>query len=104
MSSTSSKGTAVITGASGGIGAVYADRFAKRGYDLLLIARDGERLNSVADRVSKQNGVKVETLIADLTDKSSLRAVEARLKADENVSILVNNAGFGGTKSLVDSD
>ncbi|WP_047487649.1 SDR family oxidoreductase [Terriglobus sp. TAA 43] len=104
MSSANSKGTVVITGASGGIGAVYADRFAKRGYDLLLIARDGERLNNVADTVSKQNGVKVETLIADLTDKSSLLAVEARLKADKNVSILVNNAGFGGTKSLVDSD
>ena len=103
MSSTNSKGTAVITGASGGIGAVYADRFAKRGYDLLLIARDGKRLSEVADKASTQHGVKVETRIADLTDKSALLKLEARLQADKNVSVLVNNAGFGGTKSLVDS-
>jgi short-subunit dehydrogenase len=103
MSSTNSKGTAVITGASGGIGAVYADRFAKRGYDLLLIARDEKRLGDVASRVSEQHGVKVKTLIADLTDRAALLSLEAQLKADESVSVLVNNAGFGGTKSLVDS-
>ncbi len=104
MSSPNSKGTVVITGASGGIGAVYADRFAKRGYDLLLIARDAKRLGTVADTMLSQHGVEVETLVADLTDKSALRALEARLQADKNVSVLVNNAGFGGTKSLVDSD
>ena len=104
MSSANSKGTVVITGASGGIGSVYADRFAKRGYDLLLIARDGKRLGSVADTLSSQYGVKVATLIADLTDKPALLGLEARLQADKNVTILVNNAGFGGTKSLIDSD
>lgn len=104
MASANSKGTVVITGASGGIGAVYADRFAERGYDLLLIARDGTRLSSVAEKLSSQRGVRVETLVADLTDKAALLALEAKLKTDKSISILVNNAGFGGTKSLVDSD
>ena len=104
MSSTNSKGKAVITGASGGMGAVYADRFAKRGYDLLLIARDGKRLGDVANRLSGQHGVNVETMIADLSDKSALLKLESRLQADKNVSVLVNNAGFGGTKSIVDSN
>jgi short-subunit dehydrogenase len=103
MSSTNPKGTVVITGASGGIGAVYADRFAKRGYDLFLIARDGKRLGEVANKASEQYGVSVETLIADLTDKAALLKLEAHLQADKNVSVLVNNAGFGGTKSLVNS-
>jgi short-subunit dehydrogenase len=103
MSSTNSKGTVVITGASGGIGAVYADRFAKRGYDLLLIARDRQRLSEVANKLSGQYGVRVENLVADLTDKAALLKLEARLQADKDISILVNNAGFGGTRSLVDS-
>jgi uncharacterized protein len=103
MSFNNFKGTVVITGASGGIGSVYADRFAKRGYDLFLIARDGKRLGEVANRASEQYNVSVETLIIDLTDKAALLKLEARLQADKNVSILVNNAGFGGTKSLVES-
>jgi short-subunit dehydrogenase len=103
MTSTNSKGTAVITGASGGIGAVYADRLAKRGYDVLLIARDGKRLGDVAKRLSEQYGTKTGTVVADLTDRTALLRLEAQLQADKNVSVLVNNAGFGGTKSLVDS-
>jgi uncharacterized protein len=103
MTSTNSKGTAVITGASGGIGAVYADRFAKRGYDVLLVARDGKRLGDVAKRLSEQYGTKTGTVVADLTDRSALLRLEAQLQSDKNVSVLVNNAGFGGTKSLVDS-
>ncbi len=103
MSSTNSKGTAVITGASGGIGAVYADRFAKRGYDLFLVARDGKRLGEVANKTSEQYGVSVETLIVDLTDKTALLKLETQLQANKNISVLVNNAGFGGTKSLVNS-
>jgi short-subunit dehydrogenase len=98
-----SKGPVVVTGASGGIGAVYADRFAKRGYDLLLVARDGKRLTDVGEKLAKQYGVAVQTVVADLTEKPELLALEAKLKADTNVAILVNNAGFGGTKSLVDS-
>jgi short-subunit dehydrogenase len=103
MSSTNSKGTVVITGASGGIGAVYADRFAKRGHDLLLIARDEKRLAEFANKLSGEHGVTVKTLIADLTDRSALLNLETQLQADKDISVLVNNAGFGGTKSLVDS-
>jgi short-subunit dehydrogenase len=103
MSSTNAKGTVVITGASGGIGAVYADRFAKRGYDLLLVARDATRLGGRATQLSEQYGVKVETLPADLTNKSDLLELEQRLHSDKSISILVNNAGFGGAKPLIDS-
>lgn len=98
------KGTAVITGASSGIGAVYADRLARRGYDLLLIARDGERLKGVAERVAQQAGRHVETLSADLTVKADVRRVEERLRADRAITMLVNNAGVGATASLIDSN
>src|ERR1700761_3347171 len=103
MSSSNPKGTVVITGASGGIGAVYADRFAKCGYDLFLIARDDKRLGEVANQLQTKYSVPVKTLTVDLTDKSALLKLEAQLQADKSISILVNNAGFGGTKSLVDS-
>jgi uncharacterized protein len=103
MSTANPKGTVVITGASTGIGAVYADRFAKRGYDLLLVARDAKRLKDLAAKLSSQNGIKVETFPADLTSKSDLLKLEQRLQADKSISILVNNAGVGGTKSLIDS-
>lgn len=103
MSTANSKGTVVITGASSGIGTVYADRFAKRGYDLLLVARDEKRLSDLAAKLSVETGVKAEVLTADLTNKSDLLKLEERLQSDKKISILVNNAGFGGTKSLVDS-
>jgi short-subunit dehydrogenase len=103
MATASSKGTVIITGASAGIGAVYAHRFAKRGYDLLLIARDGKRLADLSASISGKTGRKVEVLAADLTNKSELLKVEERLRSDKAISILVNNAGFGGTKALVDS-
>ncbi|HEY2020504.1 SDR family oxidoreductase [Paraburkholderia sp.] len=98
------KGTAVVTGASSGIGAVYADRLARRGYDLLLVARDGERLNSVAERLRQQTGRHVEIISADLTVKADLRRVEERLRADRAITMLVNNAGVGATAALIDSD
>ncbi len=104
MTNANVKGTAVVTGASGGIGAVYADRLAQRGYDLLLVARDGDRLTAVGDKLATQHGVNVQTIAADLTDRSALLGLEAQLKADKSITLLVNNAGFGGTKSLVDSD
>lgn len=104
INSTNSRGVAVVTGASGGIGAVYADRLARRGYDLLIIARDEKRLNEVGVKISQKYGVSVETLATDLTDRAALLKLEAELKANKNVSLLVNNAGFGGTKSLVDSN
>lgn len=96
MTNANQKGTAVITGASGGIGAVYADRLARRGYDLLLVARDGKRLSALADKLTTQHGAKVETFVADLTEKLALLRLEARLKSDATVTLLVNNAGLAG--------
>ena len=97
-------GTAVVTGASTGIGALYADRLARRGYDLVLVARNGERLQAQADRLSTAYGRKVRTIAADLTRDADLRRVEEVLRSDAAITLLVNNAGVGGTGPLLDSD
>jgi len=97
------KGTALITGASTGIGAVYADRLAKRGYDLILIARGQERLSEVAARL-KSTGRKVETISADLTKSEDVRRVAERLSTDPTITALVNNAGLGSAGKLLDAN
>ena len=99
-----SHGTALITGASTGIGAIYADRLAKRGHDLILVARNGERLASLARRIANDTGRKVETVKADLTSPADLRRVEDILRTNASISVLVNNAGVGATDPLVASD
>jgi short-subunit dehydrogenase len=104
MSDQVSKGIAVVTGASSGIGAIYADRLAKRGYDLLLVARDNTRLNQVAGVIRDGSGRNVETLLADLTNKAELAKVEDRLRSDERITALINNAGFGGVAGLLQSN
>lgn len=104
MSDTNTKGAALITGASSGIGAVYADRLAKRGYDLILAARDEARLNALADRLRGETGVKVEVIKADLTDKADLLKLEQRLAVDQAITTLVNNAGVAGAGDFVGSD
>ena len=98
------KGIAVVTGASSGIGAVYADRLAERGYDLVLVARSADRLADVADRIRAKTGRMVDLLPADLADATDLARVEAFLKATPHINMLVNNAGLGGTAKLVDAD
>ncbi|MFM9926015.1 SDR family oxidoreductase [Variovorax sp. H27-G14] len=98
------QGTALITGASSGIGAVYADRLARRGYDLVLVARNGERLRALADRLTEQTGRKVEPLVADLTDAQGIARVEAVLRTHPGITLLVNNAGVGATAPLLASD
>jgi short-subunit dehydrogenase len=98
------KGTAVITGASSGIGAVYADRLAGRGYDLILIARSADKLAEVADRIRSKTDRTVEIFPADLTDELDVARVETLLKSDPRITLLVNNAGFGGTGVLLQSD
>lgn len=100
----SSPGTAFITGASSGIGAVYADRLARRGYDLILVARNRQRLDTLADRISKDTGRNVEVIVADLANTAELRAVEQVLRSDSSISLLVNNAGVGATTPLLLSD
>jgi short-subunit dehydrogenase len=97
-------GTAIVTGASSGIGATYADRLAKRGYDLVLVARDAARLQALADRLAGETGVKVSVLPADLTDRSDVKIVEKRLREDADISLLVNNAGIGPKGTLLEDD
>jgi uncharacterized protein len=97
-------GTAVVTGASTGIGAVYADRLARRGYDLVLVARNGERLTAQADRLATTYGRTVRTVAADLTRDADLRRVEDLLRSDDGITLLVNNAGVGATGPLLGSD
>jgi uncharacterized protein len=98
------KGTAVITGATSGIGAIYADRLAKRGHDLILVARDRERLFSLAQRLKKSTGRSVEVFAADLNNKHDLERVETELRDNQDVSMLVNGAGLSAVTPLLDSD
>ena len=86
--------TVLITGASTGIGATYAERFAQRGHDLVLVARDNSRLEALATRLRTQHHVAVDVLPADLTQQADLAAVEARLRDDARIGVLVNNAGM----------
>ncbi|AGT08783.1 SDR family NAD(P)-dependent oxidoreductase [Paracoccus aminophilus] len=103
MNSTS-KGTALITGASAGIGAIYADRLAKRGYDLILVARSGQRLDDLAARLSAETGRSVKTVVADLANTDDLRRVETLLREDATITLLVNNAGVGSVASILAAD
>jgi len=86
-------GTAVVTGASAGIGRIYADRLAQRGYDLLLVARRADRLEDVASRLKANYGVSVRTMTADLASAPDLEAVAETIAADAAIMVLVNNAG-----------
>ncbi len=97
-------GTALITGASSGIGALYAERLAHRGYDLILVARNRERLNALAKRLTDETGRSVEVVAADLGNPDDLRQVELLLRTDASITLLVNNAGVGATQPLLESD
>lgn len=98
------KGMALITGASTGIGAVYADRLAARNHDLILVARSADRLEAVAAKIRKSHGRNVEVIVADLGNRAGISSVEKVLREDSRISILVNNAGIGATQAIVDSD
>lgn len=89
----------LITGASTGIGATYADRFAHRGHDLVLVARDRKRMEALATRLRQETGVAIDIIQADLTQAAELAVVEARLRDDARIGILINNAGtaLGGS-------
>jgi len=104
MSLQSKNGTALITGASSGIGATYADRLAKRGFDLILVARDQARLDGLASRIGSATGVSIETVRADLTVQADVLRVEKRIRQDDGITLVVNNAGIGPEGPLVDSD
>lgn len=84
----------LITGASTGIGAVYADRFARRGHNLVLVARDQAKLDALAARLQQDYSINVDVLPADLTKASDLAKVEKRLQDDSRIDTLINNAGI----------
>lgn len=97
--------TALVTGASSGIGLAYARLLASEGFDLVIVARDLPRLNKLAKELSKVNKIKVQTLKADLTKPAQLAKVESRLANKVNpIAVLINNAGFGIKQSFIDSD
>jgi uncharacterized protein len=87
------KPAVLVTGSSTGIGAVYADRFARRGHDLVLVARSAARLGALAERLRGETGVTVDVVPADLTDGRGLARIEQRLREDPRIGVLVNNAG-----------
>src|SRR3712207_1363802 len=103
MSTQTSQGTALITGASAGIGAVYADRLARRGYDLVLVARDETKLHALASRLRDVTGATIEVLPADLANANDTRKVVMRLLADD-ITMLVNNAGTAVAGPTIDMD
>jgi short-subunit dehydrogenase len=104
MNHVKSNGTALITGASSGIGAVYAERLARRGHDLLLVARNRERLEGLAATLSKDTGRRVEVLAADLARTSEVKRVAEVLQSRSDISLLVNNAGVGAGSPLLEAD
>ena len=104
MSGPGSRPRALITGASAGIGAAYAERLARDGYDVVLVARRRDRLEALAERLRREANAHAEVLAADLTDPGALAQVEARAAGDESLALLVNNAGFGGYGPFVQVD
>jgi short-subunit dehydrogenase len=101
---THSLSAALVTGASSGIGATYADRLARRGHDLVLVARNEARLDELAGRLRAETGVAVDILPADLTRLEDLARVEARLREDTAIGLLVNNAGAAAPGSFAGAD
>ena len=94
----------LITGASTGIGATYAERLARRGHGLVLVARDAVRLEALAARLRGEAGVHVEVLAADLTAKADLLRIERRLREDATIDGLVNNAGVASLGPIAGGD
>jgi len=88
-----SRPAALITGASSGIGATYADRLARRGHDLVLVARDRDRMERLARNLRAETDASIEVLPADLTEPRELARIEARLREDGGIGLLINNAG-----------
>ena len=101
---TQSKGYALITGASSGIGATYADRLARQGYDLILVARNQHRLERLATQLNADTQRDIQMVVADLNLPADLARIEQILHDDSRISLLVNNAGIGATAPLLDSD
>jgi uncharacterized protein len=99
----STQGTAVVTGASAGIGALYARQLAARGYDVVLVARREERLRTLATQLQEAHGVRAEVLVTDLGTLAGVQAVACRA-AEQDVSFVLNNAGIGGYGPFAETD
>jgi short-subunit dehydrogenase len=93
---------ALVTGASSGIGMAFAERLAKDGFDLVLLARRRDRLQVLANRL-KGTGVDVEVLVADLSEVAGIRVAEMRLASENRLATLINNAGFGAYGAFVET-
>jgi short-subunit dehydrogenase len=104
MSNATNPGTALVTGASSGIGAQYAEQLAQRGYDVILVARNRERLDALAARLTTRTGRAFEVVAADLGSPAGVQRVEQILQTDSSITMLVNNAGNGSTAALIDAD
>src|SRR6266536_184865 len=104
MNASNDQGTAFVTCASSGIGAIYAVRRARCGYELTLVERHRERLELLAQHLARETGRKVDLVVADLNDRKDVRRVEEVLRSDANLTLLVNNAGVGSTAPLLHAD
>lgn len=98
------RGTAVVTGASTGMGALYAGRLARMGYDLIIVARNHNRLNQLAEHITTDSGRSVEVVAADLSEAAQLESLAQKLQQDASITLLVNNAGVGTHTPLLQSD
>ena len=101
---TNTRPRALVTGASSGIGMAFAERLAKDGYDLIIVARRRDKLEELANRLQENQRVDVEVLVADLSKHDSLRKVEKQIAEDSALEMLVNNAGFGGYMPFIELD
>jgi short-subunit dehydrogenase len=104
MSRREDKGIAIVTGASQGIGAVYARKLAERGHDLVLAARNERRLRERAADIGAATGRKVEVVVADLSAAADVARLAERLADDDSISFLVNNAGTSLSGGLLAND
>lgn len=100
----SAQSKVLITGASSGIGSVYADRFAQRGHNLVLVARDTNRLDKISKDLQEKYGVQVEFIQADLSKDQDISKIEDVLKNDADIEILVNNAGIALNGNFLTQD
>src|SRR6266540_3300972 len=101
---TTKRARALVTGASSGIGAAFAERLAQDGYDLIIVARRRDRLNALAGQLQAKHPVSVEVMVADLSQPDELRMVENWVAEDSTLELLVNNAGFGGYMPFIELD
>jgi len=100
----SNKAHALITGASSGIGAAFAERLAQDGYDLIIVARRRDKLDALASQLKSKYQTQVEVLTADLSKPDVMRFVEERISEDSALELLINNAGFGGYTPFAELD